>query len=134
MTGRCSRRSRLRHKETRFMRNRSFFFATLLTLFIAGCSASDGGSSSVDTARVQTIESLTVDLTSGKTLFDSNCASCHGTDGKSGSERIDAAAIAAGSATTALEAMLAGKEEMPSFSSLDNQSLANILGYLQSLN
>jgi cytochrome c551 len=113
------------------MTNRSVWIVSFLTLVLGACSSSS--SSTADPARAQSIMALSIDMTSGKTLFTTNCASCHGADGKSGSVGRDVAAIAAGSGSKAVNTMLAGEGEMPSFSDLDNQSLADILGYLQSL-
>lgn len=100
-----------------------------LCALIAACS-SDG---SADPARTQTVLGLTADVTSGKTLYTSNCASCHGSDGQSGSARRNVAGVADQNASSVVNVMQTGEDEMPSFSGLSDQQLADILGYVRSL-
>jgi len=78
-------------------------------------------------------EGLTADAASTQTLYTSNCASCHGSDGQSGSARRNAAGVADQNPSSVVNIMQTGEDEMPSFSGLSDQQLADILGYLKSL-
>lgn len=87
-------------------------------------------------ARVAPIQALTPDLTNGKAVYTANCASCHGTDGKGtgGSEKKNVASIAVSNEASAIDQVVSGGDGMPAYDSLTNQQVADVIGYLASLN
>lgn len=71
--------------------------------------------------------SLTGDPAAGQTLFDDNCAACHGTDGTGGS-----GPDITGSASGDIEdAVTNGKETMPAFPDFSEQDLADVVAYIE---
>ncbi len=95
----------------------------LLALSTFACSASTS-------SRVSTINGLKGDVAAGKSVYTSNCASCHGSDAKSGSAREN---LPSKSASTAYTQIIDGKGSMPSFDNLSDQDIANVWAYVQSL-
>ena len=87
-------------------------------------------------SRVSPISQLTGDTTAGKTVYDANCKSCHGTDGKGtgGSEKKNVASTAVSDKQGAINQVLVGGSGMPAYSSLTNQQIADCIAYLASLN
>ncbi len=87
-------------------------------------------------ARVAPIEALTPDLTNGKTVYTANCASCHGSDGKGtgGSEKKNVASVAASNKASAIDQVVSGGDGMSAYDGLTNQQIADVIGYLASLN
>jgi cytochrome c oxidase cbb3-type subunit III len=74
----------------------------------------------------------------GQRVFDSNCAGCHGLDGRGGDKGIDIVDnLAAHNLTDAkLRGIIAkgiAGTSMPAFSELNQQQVRNIIGYLRSL-
>lgn len=104
----------------------------LCGLLLAACGGSDN-TATADANRTQAILSLTADVSAGATSYTSRCASCHGSDGKSGSANRNVASVASQNASEAVSILQTGEDEMPSFSSLSDQELANIVGYLRTL-
>ncbi len=98
----------------------------ILTALLMAC-----GDKSDDTSgdRVSTITALSGDSTSGEALYTSNCSGCHAADGSGGAgpalmgDLPDAEEIA--------ETVINGKESMPSFDSLSDQDIADVIAYLQ---
>lgn len=107
--------------------------AVLLGLLgMAGCSGGhDNDASSSD--RIGAIEALAADTATGQTLFDSSCASCHGSDAMSGSADKNLPTIVSSDTTLAIDQILNGGEGMASFASLTDQQVADILGYVKTL-
>jgi mono/diheme cytochrome c family protein len=77
------------------------------------------------------ITSLTGDAAAGRTLYVSNCQSCHGS---AGTARANATGEARSNAAGAAAAVLDGEDEMPGFKDkLGGQQVADILAYLRTL-
>ena len=90
--------------------------------------------SSVDPARVTAAEGLAGDTSNGKKLYDATCTSCHGADGKSGSEKRNIAADAAGNKSGAIEQVLGGGGSMPAYADqFTDQEVADVVAYAASL-
>lgn len=106
----------------------SFVAATSLALTLTACGSS--GTSSGGPARTDTIAKLTGSATAGKTVYTQNCATCHGTDAKSGSAAKN---ITGESASEAYSQILEGGGGMQSFSNLSDQDIANVWSYVQTL-
>lgn len=102
----------------------------IATALVMGCSSSSDSLSAADQQRATSIGQMSADLTAGKDAYASECASCHGADGKSGSARKN---ITSFSSSTVIEQVLKGGDGMPALSSLSDQQIANINGYVQSL-
>ncbi len=107
----------------------------MVALFaLVGCGG--GGSSGADagTSRAKTVAGLTGAAASGKTLYTSNCSGCHGPEGKGTTSGI---ALAEPFTNDTLE-KLAGyvlngiptaKPPMPSYATLTDQQIADILAH-----
>lgn len=112
--------------------NHRFFFAVVASAaaLVMGCSSSSDSLSAADQQRATNIGRMSADLTAGKDAYTTECASCHGADGKSGSARKN---ITSFSSSAVIEQVLKGGDGMPALSSLSDQQIANINGYVQSL-
>jgi mono/diheme cytochrome c family protein len=84
----------------------------------------------VDEARADDILALEGDAASGATLFTANCQSCHGADAQSGSAGQD---LPSKTEDVVVDTVLSGTTGMPSFSSLEDQEIADIVAHLASL-
>jgi mono/diheme cytochrome c family protein len=102
--------------------------ALAASAILAACSG--------QSARVSPIQALTPDLNNGKTVYTANCASCHGSDGKGtgGSEKKNVASVAASNKASAIDQVVSGGDGMPAYDGLTNQQIADVIGYLASLN
>lgn len=99
-----------------------------MSLFVAALTACSGNS-----ARISSVTALTADTVSGKSLYTSNCASCHGSDGKSAAGKKNIVSATTSNTSGAVDTMLSGDGEMPDFANLSDQELANIVGYVKTL-
>lgn len=109
----------------------AFAVVVVATLSVAqvGCSGT-----AADPARSTAIEALTGDLTNGKRLYEPTCTTCHGADGKSGSEKKNIAADAASNKSKAIEQVLSGGGSMPAYADqYTDQEIADIVAYTASL-
>ena len=72
----------------------------------------------------------------GQRVFDSNCAGCHGLDGRGGDKGIDIVGKLADHTDAKLRGIIAkgiAGTSMPAFPELNQQQVRNIIGYLRSL-
>jgi mono/diheme cytochrome c family protein len=71
------------------------------------------------------------DVTAGETVFVDNCSSCHNINGDAGPIGSSMAAwVPMHEPADALEVLREGRAPMPSFNSLSDQELANVLAWL----
>lgn len=95
------------------------------------CSSDDA---TTDDDRVPAIAALTGSAASGSSLYVANCTSCHGTDGKSGSESRNVAAYAASNKNDTIEQILEGEGSMPAYGTqFSDQQIADLVAYTASL-
>lgn len=113
-----------------------FLVLAVLTLGAASCS-DDSGANGDDGDRVATIADLVATgegLPEGETLYNANCASCHGGDGQGG-VGPQLAGVVADKYTPAehVGIVVNGRAAMPAFaSSLDDDEIAAIVRYERS--
>jgi mono/diheme cytochrome c family protein len=106
----------------------------LLALAMTACSSGTGGDE-----RAAAIDALTGDAAAGATLFGARCASCHAADGSGGTGpdlQPGAAEIRGGSEeenSEYINILLSGKGGMPSFASLSDQELADLMAHVTTL-
>jgi mono/diheme cytochrome c family protein len=99
-------------------------------LLVGGLTAVLGGVGCGSSARVDTIQGLTGTVSSGQTVYETHCKSCHGA---TGTQMANAAGEAKSNPAEALEVILNGEDSMPAFDSLSDQELADLLTYLKTL-
>jgi cytochrome c551 len=102
---------------------------------VVGCSLLLGCGGSGD-SRVSSISGLDAELTQGEPVYEANCKTCHGSDGKGagGSIKRNVAQVADEAEEKAIRQILSGSDEMPSFANLSDQNIADVVRYLGSLN
>lgn len=88
--------------------------------------------------RQEEVAALTGAATSGKTVFDTNCASCHGADGKgtaSSSNKDVTATVKTQKAADFIATILNGvmNTSMAGYPQLSNQQLADVYAYIKTL-
>ena len=88
------------------------------------------GCSSTPSSRTTTIAALKGDAVVGKTIYTTNCTTCHGADAKSGTA---GKRIAADDSNDAYGQIVSGGGGMPAFGSLSDQDIANLWAYVQTL-
>lgn len=77
--------------------------------------------------RADTILALTGDDIAGETLYADHCAVCHAADGSGGTgPNLSSKVVGAGVVNTVLN----GEGQMPSFSTLSDQEVADLLAWL----
>lgn len=83
------------------------------------------------TDNVTSIYELVGDGTRGASLYNANCAQCHGPQG---TMSANAAREAKSNPKAAISIILRGEDSMPSFEGkLSNQDIADIVAYLKTL-
>jgi mono/diheme cytochrome c family protein len=118
-------------KQVAMHRSITLIVSAFATALLAGCASSDTAAPA--SSRTAGIVALTADLTAGKVGYTSNCSSCHGSDGKTGSVGRNVASEAASNQSATVNRVLAGGEGMPAFGNLNDQEVADIVGYLKTL-
>jgi mono/diheme cytochrome c family protein len=105
---------------------------TVLLLVASTLAASACGTTSTTDAltRKADIEALTGNSSSGALIYAENCEICHGTDGQSGT--ISKNITGEGNSGT-ITIVLAGEGQMPSFSELSDQEIADVAAYVDTL-
>lgn len=103
--------------------------ALSLSLALAGC-----GGDPVPATRAQTIEAITGSATQGKTSYESQCAACHGLDGKGtsgGSDLVNSVKTRTGEAF--INAIIVGVSgtSMSAYGTLSDQEIANLYAYVK---
>ena len=107
------------------MRHIAHALLTLSALLaLTACGASD---------HANTIAGMSGDATSGQTLYSANCASCHGATGGGGSGPNLVKAFNDDEKAELIDVILDGDGDMPAFSSLSDQEIADIVSYLEGL-
>jgi len=87
---------------------------------------------------VQTLATSPEDIAAGETIYETNCASCHGTDGSGAIPRApdfsDAAAMATQSPQTLFDVVSQGQGEMPAFASqFSEEEVWKVVDYVRTL-
>lgn len=104
-------------------------------LLLVGCPGSPGDSDTdpIPTGedRVADILALTPSPGAGQGAFTSNCTSCHPADGSQGVGPAMSVAVPQLTDTEIVEVVLEGAMGMPTFDHLDDQAIANVLGFLR---
>jgi mono/diheme cytochrome c family protein len=102
---------------------------SLVALASQGCA-----SKAVDSPRSTTILGLKSDAPAGQAVFASKCINCHGADGRTGTAKHDIVDHAKNETTDFVNVVIAGKSgQMPSFGSLSDNEIANLLAYVKTL-
>ena len=100
-------------------------FSCFIFLFlIIGCEPSD---------RAIEISRLKADSSQGEALYQYLCSGCHGTQGRGRSGPNLVTHIQHHDVDEFADYIIEGPGSMPSFSHLDNQEIADIIVYLQTL-
>lgn len=87
------------------------------------------GQNASDPQRVDDILALTGNADDGQVVYDNNCSGCHGINGEGGSGPAMANAVGIGDAAI-VDVVLSGKESMPSFDTLPDQDIADLVEHL----
>ena len=85
-----------------------------------------------DDARIGEVLDLTPDTEAGATLYAESCAGCHGEDATGGSGP-DLVGELSHTDEHLLGYIIDGDGEMPSYADWTDQELADVMGYLRSL-
>ena len=83
---------------------------------------------------VQAVTALTGVAATGQTLYATNCQTCHGVDGKTGTTMRNVPAVAKSNASQLVSLVLNGGASMPSFKArLSSQETADVLAHAKTL-
>lgn len=102
-------------------------FGVMAALAI-GCSG-DAGDGGEPLTREEQILSLSADVASGEALYGTNCEVCHGVGGAGGVGPT----LVGKDAPTVVTSMLEPPSGMTAFESLEDQEIADIAGYVETL-
>jgi mono/diheme cytochrome c family protein len=104
-------------------------------IWLVGMVVACGGGGGGETTRTDAILALDGDATAGATVFSDNCALCHAAsglgvdDGGTGTNLTEAAGETSEDAEFA-GIILNGEGNMPAFSDLTDQEIADVLAYI----
>lgn len=105
----------------------------LLFVLVVAMAAAFATAGCQDTARIGQIVALTGNAANGSTLFNSNCARCHGATGAGTPTGPDLRPIVRSRTDSQIaETVLFGVGDMPNFDgTLKNQQIADLIAYLR---
>ena len=95
-----------------------------LTSLLSACGASD---------RAVAISELSGDAEAGAPLYSENCSRCHGATAQGGSGPNLVSHIKDHDEAEVIDVILEGSGGMPSFNSLGDQQIADIIAHIKSL-
>jgi mono/diheme cytochrome c family protein len=107
------------------MRHLALFSSLLVCPLLTACP---------DDPRVADIVELSPDVVNGASLYEANCLDCHGADlsgGEGGPDLIGA--LAEHDDADIADTILKGGLGMPSFSDLSDQEVADVVGYMRTV-
>jgi len=115
---------------------RSFAITLLITCFtltFSACSSDDGDDGGGgSTTRASAIAALTGDQAAGKTLYLSKCSACHKADGTGNNgPNLMSGSKAMLSMQAMATTVVDGTGSMPSFGTMSNQEIADIVSYVK---
>lgn len=96
----------------------------LITSLSFACSPSD---------RAISISEMMGNATTGESVYQSNCASCHGANARGGSGPNLISELKNHDDAEFIDVILEGEGSMPGFSKLEDQAIADLMAYLHSL-
>jgi mono/diheme cytochrome c family protein len=105
---------------------RILFLLPVFTL-LAACSGHDH-EDSAEVDRAAAILALTGDTAAGEAVYGANCSSCHGEAGAGGDPGPNIQGV---DPAFAVDTLLNGNGGMPSYASLADQEIADVVAYLQ---
>jgi mono/diheme cytochrome c family protein len=98
------------------------------SFFVPACDGGGEGEEA-DPARVERISQLSGDVARGESLYQAQCSGCHGADGGGGS----APGVAGEDAEETIEASLEGPDDMPAYDHFEDQEIADLAAFVESL-
>ena len=87
------------------------------------------GQKASDPQRVDDILALDGDPVAGEVVYGDNCSGCHGANGEGGSGPT-MSSVAKNSEAGIINVVLSGEESMPSFDTLPDQDIADVVAYI----
>ena len=110
--------------------NAPMMLLAVTSFFLPACDGgAEGEGEEADPVRVERISQLSGDVARGESLYQSQCAGCHGADGGGGS----APGVAGEEAEETIEASLEGPEDMPAYDHFEDQEIADLAAFIESL-
>ena len=103
--------------------NKNFLSAFVLTFFYA-CAPSD---------RALSIAELEGSITLGRASYDTNCALCHGTEGRGGRGPNLVKHLKHHDDAEFIDMIIEGGGVMPSYASKSDQEIADLMAYIKTL-
>lgn len=99
-------------------------FTVSLTCLLSACGASD---------RAVAISELSGDAEAGAPLYSDNCSRCHGATARGGSGPDLVSHLKDHDEAELIDEILEGSGGMPSFKSLEDQQIADIIAHIRRL-